>query len=154
MTWSACIRKKIGWGGWVSVPADPLVAPWIPKDTSGGACDEMQIGFPVRVSSEPSSNIASKPYRPRSMVVVAAPHVPLYTEDRHGHYPNRPDNCTMRNLHRCHPLDRCQIPLDNRYTDGLRISNNGSAVIYTPTSMPEVRSHVKMNSIMIRRRRL
>ena len=144
MTWGACIRKKVCWGGWVSAPADPSLPPWIPKDTSGCSRDETQIGFPVDESSEPSSNITSQPNIPRPKVVIPSPQVPVYVEDRHGQYASRPDNGTMRHLHRCHRLDRRQIPIDNRYTNGLRISNSGSAVVYTPTTMLEVRSHVKM----------
>ena len=50
----------------------------------------------------------------------------------------------MRQLHRCHPLDCSQLPLNNKYTDGAIIDHYGATIVYTPTSQKEIRSHIKI----------
>ena len=50
----------------------------------------------------------------------------------------------MRQLHRCHSLDCCQLPLNNKYTDGAVIDHYGATIVYTPTSHAEIRSHIKI----------
>ena len=50
----------------------------------------------------------------------------------------------MRQLHRCHPLDCCQLPINNKYTDGAIIDHSGATIVYTPTSHAEIRSHIKI----------
>ena len=50
----------------------------------------------------------------------------------------------MRQLHQCHPLDCCQLPMNNKYTDGAIIDHSGATIVYTPTSHAEIRSHINI----------
>ena len=138
MTWSTAIKNKFGWGQPSSVPTKKSSVPW----GSNKIIDVMKADNYARVSSRTFSIAFSSAPRSWSVTIPSAYSFLKYTEDRHGYFLNRPDNRSMHNLHWCYPLDCRQLPLHNRYTNGLRIDNNVSAVIYNTTSRSGLRSHV------------
>ena len=65
-------------------------------------------------------------------------------EDRHGSYPNRPNDRSMIQHHQCRFLDCRQLPLNNKYTDDLIINSKVTATIYTPMPHTEIHSHMNI----------
>ena len=90
---------------------------------------------PVDVLPSPSR---ARTERPQSL------HNNYFTEDHYGGFYSRPNDHFVIQHHQYHPLDCHQLPLNNKYTDGLIINPKGSVTIHITISHAEICAHMKI----------
>ena len=97
------------------------------------------MNIPSHNSAKPRHNASPDRYdrQPYS-------HNRLFVHGRYGGYPSRPNDHSMLQHHKCNPLDCRQLPLNNRYSEGVVMTSKGTATIYTLISHTEIRSHMKI----------
>ena len=77
-------------------------------------CKNDTLNIPSHNSAKPRHNASPDRYdrKPYS-------HYHLFVHDRYGGYPSRPNDHSMLQHHKCNPLDCRQLPLNNRYSEGV-----------------------------------